>query len=59
MRYLYLMQRKNEALEPIREKIRALEAKPEIIDSIIDEGNNKARKIAKKTMEEVREAVKI
>jgi len=49
----------NEALEPIREKIRALEAKPEIIDSIIDEGNNKARKIAKKTMEEVREAVKI
>jgi len=49
----------NEALEPIREKIRALEGDPKIIDNIIDEGNNKARKIAKKTMEEVREVVKI
>ncbi len=49
----------NEALEPTREKIRALETDPKIIDNIIEEGNNKARKIAKNTMEEVREAVKI
>jgi len=46
-------------LEPIREKIRKLEADPETIDTIINEGNDKARKIAKNTMEEVREVVKI
>ncbi len=49
----------NEALDPIREKIRALESDPKIIDNIIDEGNAKARKIAKNTMQEVREVVKI
>ncbi|MFO8162980.1 MAG: tryptophan--tRNA ligase [Thermodesulfobacteriota bacterium] len=49
----------NEALDPIREKIRALESNPKIIDNIIDEGNAKARKIAKNTMQEVREVVKI
>jgi len=49
----------NEALDPIREKIRALESDPKIIDNIIYEGNAKARKIAKNTMQEVREVVKI
>jgi len=48
----------NKALEPLREKRKELEANPEIIENIIDEGNKKARKIARNTMEEVREAVK-
>lgn len=49
----------NVALEPIREKRRELEASPETIDAIIEAGNRKARKIARGTMEEVREVVKI
>ena len=49
----------NEALEPLREKRRELEANPKTIEDMIDEGNKKARKIARSTMEEVREAVKI
>jgi len=49
----------NNALEPLREKRKELEANPKIIDAIIDEGNKKARKIAKITMEEVRQVVKI
>jgi len=49
----------NKALEPLRDKRKELEANPKIIDNIIDEGNKKARKIAKDTMEEVREVVKI
>ncbi len=49
----------NKALEPLRDKRKELEANPKIIDSIIDEGNKKARKIAKDTMEEVREVVKL
>jgi tryptophanyl-tRNA synthetase len=49
----------NKALEPLRERRKELEASPGIIKDIIDEGNKKARKIAQKTMEEVREVVKI
>jgi tryptophanyl-tRNA synthetase len=49
----------NVALEPIREKRRELEASPETIDAIMEAGNRKARKIARGTMEEVREVVKI
>lgn len=49
----------NRALEPLREKRKELEANPQIIENIIAEGNRKARKIARNTMEEVREVVKI
>jgi tryptophanyl-tRNA synthetase len=49
----------NRALAPLREKRRELEANPEIIQDIISEGNKRARKIARSTMEEVRAAVKI
>ncbi len=49
----------NAALEPVREKRRELEGSPQTIDAIMEEGNRKARKIARGTMEEVREAVKI
>ncbi|MFB0520949.1 MAG: tryptophan--tRNA ligase, partial [Desulfatiglandales bacterium] len=49
----------NKALEPLREKRKELEANPKLIEDIIHEGNKRARKIAQKTMEEVREVVKI
>jgi tryptophanyl-tRNA synthetase len=49
----------NRALEPLREKRKELEANSQIIEDIIDEGNKKAREIARNTMEEVREVVKI
>jgi len=49
----------NTALEPIRQKRRELEASPETIDAIMEAGNRKARKIARGTLEEVREVVKI
>ena len=47
------------ALEPIREKRHYYESRPEIVDDIIRDGNSKARKKARQTMEEVRSAVKI
>jgi len=49
----------NKALEPIREKRSELKSNLKIVDNIIDEGNKNARKIAKNTMKEVREVVKI
>jgi tryptophanyl-tRNA synthetase len=49
----------NAALEPIRQKRRELEASPDTIDAIMKAGNRKARKIARGTLEEVREVVKI
>jgi len=49
----------NEALEPLRERRKELEANPKIIEDIINEGNNKAREFARDTMEEVREVVRI
>jgi tryptophanyl-tRNA synthetase len=49
----------NAALEPIRQRRRELEASPETIDAIMEAGNRKARKIARKTLEDVREVVKI
>ena len=46
-------------LEPIREKREYYEAMPELVDDIIIDGNNKARKVAERTMEEVRSVMKI
>ncbi len=51
--------RLNRALEPLRAKRRKLEANPKLIDTIIEEGNKKARNIARRTMKEVREVVRI
>ncbi|MBT9437807.1 MAG: tryptophan--tRNA ligase, partial [Desulfobacterales bacterium] len=42
------------ALEPIRGKREYYEGKPELLDEIFAAGSNKARKIAQKTMEEVK-----
>ena len=47
------------ALEPIRDKRKYYEARPELVDAIIADGCNKARNIAQQTMKEVRSAMKI
>jgi tryptophanyl-tRNA synthetase len=47
------------ALAPIREKRAYYEARPELVDEIMTDGSDKARLIARDTMEIVREAVKI
>ncbi|MBU0698579.1 MAG: tryptophan--tRNA ligase, partial [Proteobacteria bacterium] len=47
------------ALEPIREKRQYYLARPQLVDDIIAEGCQKARNVARLTMTEVREAVKI
>jgi len=44
-------------IEPVRERRRALEAKPAAVLEILDEGSKKARTVATNTMERVREAV--
>ena len=46
-------------LEPIRAKRKELESDTEGVKEIMAEGNKKSRAIARQTMEEVREAVKI
>ena len=55
----YLAEMLNKFLEPMRERRRELEAQPELIDQILDEGREKATKIARATMEEVREAMNL
>jgi tryptophanyl-tRNA synthetase len=48
-----------QGLEPIRAKRRELESDMGRVKEIVAEGNNKSRAIARDTMSEVREAVKI
>ncbi len=47
----------NRYLEPIREKRKRLESEMDEVKYIIEEGDKRARKIARQTMEEVRRAV--
>jgi tryptophanyl-tRNA synthetase len=47
------------ALEPIREKRAYYQARPDLVEELMEEGSNKARKTAQSTMAEVRAAVKI
>lgn len=49
----------NKALEPFREKRAELASKPERVQAVLDEGANRARKIAERTMAEVRAAVQL
>lgn len=49
----------NESLRPIREKRKELEKKPEIIADILESGASTARGIARDTLEEVRDAMKL
>lgn len=48
-----------ETLRPIREKREYYEAHPEIVDKILMEGTEKARKKAKETMAKVKKAMKL
>ena len=54
-----LIERLNNALEPIREKRAGYAADQKRVKQIVSDATEKARGIAKKTMEEVREAVGI
>jgi len=54
-----MAQNLSKALEPIREKRAYYEARPELVEEIISDGCNKARKTARTTMESVRAAIKI
>lgn len=47
------------ALEPIRAKRKELEANPQWIKDILEEGSNKARRLAQETLIEVRKAMKM
>ncbi len=47
------------ALEPMREKRAYYETRPHLVDEIIVDGCEKARKVARKTMTEVKAAIKI
>ncbi len=47
------------ALEPIREQRAYYEAHPDTVKAIIEDGNERARVVARETMAQVREAMKI
>lgn len=49
----------NQELEPIRDKRRYYEERPNEVKDILIEGTNHARKIAKQTMKKVKEAMKL
>ena len=54
-----MAQNLTKALEPLREKRKYYEAHPGLVDDIIADGCEKARRVAKQTMAEVRGAIKI
>lgn len=54
-----LAQNITDTLEPIREKRKYYEERPELIDKILIEGTNKARQVAKETIEEVKKAMRL
>lgn len=49
----------NETLEPIRQKRKYYEERPELVDEILIKGTEKARKTAKETMKKVKKAMKL
>jgi len=49
----------NQFLEPIREKRRYYEERPELVDKILIEGTAKTRETAKETMRKVKKAMKL
>jgi tryptophanyl-tRNA synthetase len=48
-----------EALKPVREKRSFYESRPKLVEEIIASGDDKARKVAKQTMEEIRSKIQI
>ena len=49
----------NATLDPIREKRKYYEERPELVDEILIKGTEKARKTAKETMKKVKKAMKL
>ena len=49
----------SEYLKPIREKRKYYEEHPELVDKILKEGTEKARKTAKETMKKVKKAMQL
>jgi len=49
----------NKHLEPFREKRAEFESKPDYVQDVLSDGGKRARVIAQKTMEEVREAIQL
>ena len=49
----------NNTLEPIREKRKYYEERPELVDEILIKGTEKARETAKETMKKVKKAMKL
>ena len=49
----------NEMLEPIRARRADLERRPTEVDDVLNDGNKRAKQVAKKTMANVREAMRI
>jgi len=47
------------ALEPIRQKRKYYEERPQLVTDIITQGSDKARAVARRTMEQVRDSVRI
>jgi tryptophanyl-tRNA synthetase len=47
------------AFEPIREKRTYYQSRPDLVDDIMTEGSNRARRTARSTMEDVRSAIRI
>ena len=54
-----LAQNINKFLEPIREKRKYYEDRPELVDKIILEGTQNAQEVAKETMKKVKKAMKL
>lgn len=54
-----LIEKMNEFLKPIHEKINYYENNPEIVDQILKDGTKKAKQEAEETMEKVKKAIKI
>lgn len=52
-----LLKKLHETLDPLRQKRVELEGKFDYVDGVLEEGGKRARKVAKKTMDEVREKV--
>lgn len=55
----YLIKVLNNFLEPIRKRRAEYESQPELVEQILKEGAQKVRKEAQKTLEDVRQAMKI
>lgn len=53
----YVTEAVNEYLAPIRERRKAIAAKPGYVEEVLHEGNRKANEIANETLDEVREAM--